>query len=411
MRTVLGGLWTFLLLVLSIRGEGNGRGKRHHRRKGGDGDKALQPQQQQQQDQDGDGGSDPAAQVPQHRRRIAVLWTFNRELPATFELSLATLVNAGADMVDVHVLAPDIPEIYVNGSNPHYSSMQRVFFHTITAQDWRKRVNASLGIELPYDLGQTHRKTADLKPMMGLLFQDLIPEAEYAFWVYGDSDGLFGSYNRLLDPAVLPYYDVVSGFPVPTGSVQVLAGRPLRCTGAWTMWRNSPRINNLFRRAINWRSMVLHGDLVYAFDEHSRPMQAGEEDMHMVLESSSDVRQCCLSSSQPHAKLGANTAFLAEMTARFLEVENGSVTIGWRRGQGVTVTVDGHFGFGEAYKREAVEPLFLHFLEWKYSAGAELNAALSAVLARLKSEGKSPFDMDCLEVVGTFRRKISARLC
>lgn len=308
--------------------------------------------------------------------------------------------------MDVHILTPRVPEVYANHSH-RQTRMKQVFFHAVSAQDWNTRVRDKLGVELKYDFANTHRKLADLKPMMGLLFQDLIPPDVYEFWAYGDSDGLFGSFNKLVDLHALSMYDVVSGFPVATGKVQVLGGVPLRATGALTLWRNSPKINSLFMRSVNWRSMLLDGGLVYAFDEHSRPMHNGEEDMHQVLEFSHDVRQCCMNHRQPYVKKGTDTAFIAEMMGRFVETKNSTIHITWKRGQGLSVVADGHYGFGEIYKKETVEVLFLHFLQWKYVCGAELDLALRAVVA-----GKpSLFEVNCFRLSGAYLHKFTWSYC
>ena len=48
-------------------------------------------------------------------KRIAVLWTLiDGNLPYYFELTLATLLNGGADMIDIHLILPEIPQQYRN---------------------------------------------------------------------------------------------------------------------------------------------------------------------------------------------------------------------------------------------------------------------------------------------------------
>jgi len=146
---------------------------------------------------------------------------------------------------------------------------------------------------------------------------------------------------------------------------------------------------------------------VYAFDEHSRPVHDGEEDMHQVLEFSHDVRQCCMNHRQPYVKKGSDTAFITEMMGRFVETKNSTIYITWKRGQGLSVVADGNFGFGEIYKKEAVEVLFLHFLQWKYVCGTQLDAALKAILA-----GKpSIFEVDCFHLTGTYLHKFTWSYC
>jgi len=146
--------------------------------------------------------------------RIAVLWTLiDGNLPYYFELTLATLLNAGADNVDIHVIVPLIPIEYcnMNGNNnneygnymnilyqqdttttsssttttpttPSSSSssssssicniiysnpINQVYFHSVTPNEWLQRINEKLNITLPYDIRTSMKKIADMKPMLG----------------------------------------------------------------------------------------------------------------------------------------------------------------------------------------------------------------------------------------------------
>lgn len=342
-------------------------------------------------------------------RRIAVIWTFNSDLPYYFELSLATLLTSGAELIDIHVLVPRIPDLYTNGSNPHYAQMEQVYFHTVSSSDWHARIRKYMNITLPYDLSTTHRKSADFKPMLAALFPDIIRPHRYSHWIYGDSDGLFGSYDALLDHANLPIYDIISGFPLPTGEVQVLAGSPLRCTGAWTMLKTTPKITSLYKRSVNWRSMALHGDQVYAFDEHTKPVTAHVEDFHMVLARSQDVTQCCQSHRQPLVKKGENSAFIVEMMSRFIEV-NGTVIIRWSRSSGLFVTAMGNYGFNESYKNETVNALFVHFLQWKYACGDELKRVLVSLISAAGERG-GVWRLECFEITAGYKIKLNWRWC
>jgi len=380
------------------------------------------------------------------RRRVAFFWVFNNALPNNFDLSLATLLNSGADLVDVHVLAHALPAKYAGlsntlsnltlvsvrnkhkhvmgkrgprgggggggggGSDNHRRSMstysrneqlnEQVFFHIVSSQEWKRRIELYLDVMIDYDLSLTHRKKADLKPMLGLLFQDLIPPSRYAFWCYGDSDGFFGSFNKLVDASALGRYDVVSGFPAPDAArVQVMAGRVIHCTGAWTLWRNSHKINSLFKRSVNWQNMVKDGSKVYAFDEDTT-QEEGHENMHQVLELSDDIRKCCTSTKQPSVKTSNDVVFIAEMTTRFLNTPNSSIFFRWNKEQGITVTVDGTFGFGDVYKQETVRPLFFHFLEWKYCCGHEIDQGIAKLTFSLSARNLSIFDIECFEMRG-----------
>jgi len=51
-------------------------------------------------------------------KRIAILWTLiDGSLPYYFELTLATLLNGGADMIDIHLILPEIPQQYRHNIN------------------------------------------------------------------------------------------------------------------------------------------------------------------------------------------------------------------------------------------------------------------------------------------------------
>jgi hypothetical protein len=195
-----------------------------------------------------------------HGNRIAVIWTFNKpELIFHFELSLATLLNSGANNVDVHIFLPEIPLKYIkqnntsidNEINKESSTLhQQVFFHVMASSDWKNIIKNKLHVNIDYNLIDKGKKLADLKPMFGLLLQEYIPYDEYGYWVYGDFDGFFGSYDQIIDNSILQNYDVISGFPQYESHISVLAGTPVRASGAWTMWRNLPRKTNFFNYLI-----------------------------------------------------------------------------------------------------------------------------------------------------------------
>lgn len=123
----------------------------------------------------------------------------------------------------------------------------------ITWDDWASRIKTHTGIAIEPCTSLTcdYRKFADLKPLMGLLFQDLIPQEKYSHWASGDYDGFFGSFNQLLDFKKLHHYDVVSGIskPIPD-NIKFLKGNnaevkridPTRVTGAFMIHRNIPKV-------------------------------------------------------------------------------------------------------------------------------------------------------------------------
>jgi hypothetical protein len=158
-------------------------------------------------------------------KRIAVIWTSNQNLPPYFDLTVATLLNGGARLVDIHMLVPEIPTTVGHYLN---RTVTNVFFHQVTSDDWIRRIREHLKLQIDYDFKAMNKKTADLKPMYGLLFQDFIPQSVYGWWVYGDFDGFFGSYDQHLDYNALQLYDVISGMPMPPPAVRGIVRSTLR---------------------------------------------------------------------------------------------------------------------------------------------------------------------------------------
>lgn len=130
------------------------------------------------------------------RRKIAVFWVFTGEPSFYWKWSLATLLNAGADRVHVHLILgvppPRLESLQRELLN--YPLSDRVIFHSVLPRDWAARAQLRLNLSLPFDLDGLGRKVADFKPTLGLLFADFIPPSVYSHWVYGDSDGFFGRF-------------------------------------------------------------------------------------------------------------------------------------------------------------------------------------------------------------------------
>jgi hypothetical protein len=171
-------------------------------------------------------------------KKIAVLWVFSGKLPSYWRLTLTTLLSGGSSRVDVHIICDDDINQYIKYiKNSHFEN--RVFFHRVNHADWKKRVQNKLNFTMNYKLEDHGRKIADFKPLWGDLFQDFIPTKEYGYWVLGDSDGWFGSYDNIIDYNVLPWYDVISGFAPKPENVQIIVGEnrfwPLYCTGEWML--------------------------------------------------------------------------------------------------------------------------------------------------------------------------------
>lgn len=344
------------------------------------------------------------------QKKIAVIWCFTSGVPFYFELTVATLLNSGADNIDIHVLTKD-PENY-----NQTMKFPQIFFHQLESNDLTRRIKEHTGVTIDYDFTTSHhKKIADLKPMLGLLFQDFIPMDIYGYWIYGDTDGLFGSYNALVDYSILPSYDVISGIPQFTKEkhkgLEVMAGVPTRASGAWTMWRNNPKVNTLFMRSKNWESMLKNGNEVYAFDENTRPFHPDEESVSQVLDFSNDIRQCCINRRLPPVLRGDDTIFLAEMYSRFIELPGATITYRWEKGKGGELTLEGNVGFQEVYRKETVKPLFFHFLQWKNYAGVELYRSLNNLLNQIKDANLTPMTVECFHLKASNGKSFEWKLC
>ena len=147
------------------------------------------------------------------RRKIAFFWVIPGELPYYFEVSILTLLASNPKYIDVHVIVPKIPSQYDNNTIPS------LYFHPVSSTNWRNRVKKKLHLPINYDMLAKGKKLADFKPFLGKLFSDFIPEWKYEWWTYGDSDGIYGSFDLFFNYTSFSKYEIVSGYSKPLGNV------------------------------------------------------------------------------------------------------------------------------------------------------------------------------------------------
>jgi len=201
--------------------------------------------------------------------RFAFFWPMS-EIPYYFELSLHTLVAGSYNCVDIHILIPEIPPKYINHTYP------TVFFHQITSTNWKQRFKKKLKYHLNYNISQYHKKVADFKPMLGKLFYDFIPEQKYAWWVYGDMDGLFGNFHNYFNITQFSKYDIISGYSYTSSDYDILGIPNYYSAGPLTFIRNNYKMRSMFKQSINWKSMANDSERIYAFDERDYSDMPGE---------------------------------------------------------------------------------------------------------------------------------------
>ena len=184
-------------------------------------------------------------------RRTAVFWVFSYgAVPYYFDMSVGSLLGAGASNVDIHIIVPvrstEIDK-YINGSMAN----KQVIVHIVTPAEWKKRAVQTFGVAIPFETDdpKMSRKMNDFKPTLGLLFQDFIPRKIYAHWIYGDNDGIFGSYDNMFDFSALRNYDVVAGSSVTINGKRFKGQLDIQpCTGnkilGFHQWKNVAKLFN-----------------------------------------------------------------------------------------------------------------------------------------------------------------------
>lgn len=94
-------------------------------------------------------------------------------------------------------------------------------------------------------------KLCDFKPLYGVILQEYI--SKYDFWGYCDVDLMFGNIREFITNEMLDKYDVIS--PVDKYPA-----------GFFTLYRNIPFINKIFRLSKDFRKIV-QSDRHFCFDE------------------------------------------------------------------------------------------------------------------------------------------------
>lgn len=126
-------------------------------------------------------------------------------------------------------------------------------FLLVDDYDWfRDRCEQTLGITIaPYDSIAGTRKAGDFDPAYGLIFAEEL--AGYDFWGHCALDCVYGRLDRYVSDFLLDALDIFANDP---GAI----------CGPFTLYRNAPLINNLFKRVPGWQSF-LESPTMFGFDE------------------------------------------------------------------------------------------------------------------------------------------------
>src|SRR5262245_57024583 len=117
-------------------------------------------------------------------------------------------------------------------------------------QEFRTRVRDKLGVSFPLKYADK-RKPCDLRPAYGVIFSDLLKG--YDFWGHTDLDVVYGRIDKFVTNDILADCDLFSNDP---GTI----------CGPFSLFRNTPRINDLFTKFRKWRK-VFENSKLHAFDE------------------------------------------------------------------------------------------------------------------------------------------------
>ena len=104
-------------------------------------------------------------------------------------------------------------------------------------------------------------------------------------------------------------------------------------------------MNKLYRRSVNYVSMIQDGDKVYAFDENTlEPIPNVRESFHSVLDSANDIRRCCINNKIPQVRRDTKDSLIVvDLDADFI-ANNAKTVVTWRRFHPVVVSVEGQIG-------------------------------------------------------------------
>ena len=113
----------------------------------------------------------------------------------------------------------------------------------------REKTKTKINIINPY-------KLCDLKPLYGKIFEDYIKDFDY--WAFGDIDLIYGDLAKFINGVFdITKYDIVSF-------------REHWISGSLCFFKNSKKINELYKLSKDWEMMLTNSDKYYGFDEVSR---------------------------------------------------------------------------------------------------------------------------------------------
>lgn len=160
------------------------------------------------------------------KNSIALILPYFGKLPPYFGLFLKGLEGKHLDVLffsDIEV-----------GAHPENFKVIKMTF-----DEFRRLAGERLGVPVTMN---GPKRLCDFRPMYGLILEDFLGEYEYIGW--GDCDAVYGNkLNEFLDA-------------MPASGFDVISSRKHWCSGPFLFTRNCAEVNNLFRKADNWKEIV-----------------------------------------------------------------------------------------------------------------------------------------------------------
>jgi len=142
--------------------------------------------------------------------------------------------------------ANDAHDFYLLGDVfPHVHLPKNVRFMNISRADLDTRVHAVIGKHAgtSNSHGYYVSKLSDWKPLFGEIFADLLKPCKW--WGVMQEDQLLGNVSAFLTPSIMAAHDIVSPLP-----------RPFYHCGPFMLYKNTPRVTQLWRSSKDWRWMA-----------------------------------------------------------------------------------------------------------------------------------------------------------
>ena len=132
------------------------------------------------------------------------------------------------------------------------------FLFDTDEQDFQKRVWRTLGIECPPMTGTG--RVWNFRPALGVLYEEEI--ADFDFWGHTDFDCVYGQVEKWVTDEFLDGDG--SGHNI---GVDIHSNHDNYICGPWTLYSNTPVVNNLFRRTDEWKERMEGDDWSHGWAE------------------------------------------------------------------------------------------------------------------------------------------------